>query len=565
MSCTFISHSLSMHFVQHLRPVSLHAGYLTPPGAGAYWGDCWYPLYVAYIVCNGFALVFAVAAIVAVLVGPIVLVCLDRKTWREQIAILAIIHLVLSLLSFVAAFALTGFLTASVDAPAFNCGNLKCADGGVPCSAYTLKRNGDIYARYDQTSKLFQEVGISADMADTSSTIRFQNQTRPRFEMLLNPVIVQLNNKTFANNRSGEILGADVICRDYRYLAQNNFSDGPPDGPPAFRELKDTREQNVTNSCLVLLDANFNSTFQSDPQGSARLGWRAFKPNAHTLWCSTNMSSLGPGYLPLTLRTALKLMASGAPEALLDTRYQDFLEISRAPELYVLSEGGGMRCPNFSINTHTAIGDLWRGPQANMTAIELISEDDNAWGWNGDAKYDYPGDHVSCNSDGQSEKFDRVFFYADSLGWDRSGVLFRPSRSGEYVDSALCQDRSLNISRTNNFPLQGAKLYASLQYQCSGLDKGVLCDFGVSPPLAVSPDGTYLNRKNIPDLPDVVIFGSPQTAASVAWAVWGMVIAVIVANIMSGVFLVCWPRLEGWTKRARDWFRDLLSSHWHVQ
>ena len=57
-----------------------HAGYLTPPGVGAYWVDCWYFWYVAYICCNGFALVFSVAAIVAVLIGPIILVCLDRLT-----------------------------------------------------------------------------------------------------------------------------------------------------------------------------------------------------------------------------------------------------------------------------------------------------------------------------------------------------------------------------------------------------------------------------------------------------------------------------------------------------
>ena len=81
-------------------PLVLLAGYLTPPGGAAYWADCWYPLFVAYVCCNGFALVFSVAAIMAVLVGPIILVCMDRPNWRLQIALLAIIHLAFSLASF---------------------------------------------------------------------------------------------------------------------------------------------------------------------------------------------------------------------------------------------------------------------------------------------------------------------------------------------------------------------------------------------------------------------------------------------------------------------------------
>ena len=514
---------------------------------------------MAYIVCNGFALVFSVAAIVAVLIGPIILVCMDQKTWRKQIAILAIIHLVLSLATFVAAFALTGFLTASVSAPLFNCGNLKCQEGGVPCSAYTLRRNGDICARYNMTSDAFEEVNIFNDSGNSCSTGESRNQTRPRYELLLDPVLAQLNNRTFGSNRSGETLGADVVCRDYRYLSNDSFLDGRP----IFGALTDTRGQPIKRTCLVLLDANFNSNFQSDPQGSARLGWQAVRPNAHTLWCSTNMSSLGPGYLPLTLRTGLKLMASGAPDALLGTLYKDLAETSRGPDLYALGEGGGLRCPTFSINTNISVGDLSRGPKANMTALPLISEGNNAWDENGDAGYDFLGDHVSCNSEEQSEKFNQVFWYADSLGWDRSGVLFRPSKNGEYVDPALCQDREYNASWTRYHPLQGAKLYASLQDQCSSLSRGVLCDYGVSPPLAVSPDGTYLSKRNMPDLPDVVIFGSPQTATSVAWAVIGMLIALAVANILSVGFLVCWPRLETCTRGARESLRGSSHSHGH--
>ena len=534
-----------MHIFDAPKCIPLHVGYLTPPGAGEYWGDCWYPLYVAYIVCNGFALVFSVAAIAAVLVGPIILVCWDRKTWRQQIAILAIIHSVISLITFVAAFAITGFLTASVSAPPFNCGNLKCEEGGVPCSAYTLKRNGEVYARYNQTSMEF-EVGNYTDSGDARASKR-KKPSRPRYELLLDSVIVKLNNKTFGDVRKWEIPGADVVCRDYRYLASSS-----PGRGPAFSGLNDTRGQPTNNTCLVLLDVNFNSSFHSDPQGSARLGWQAFKPNAHTMWCSTNMSSLGPGYLPLTLSTGLSLMASGAQDALLGTFYRDFLDISRGRDVHALVDlkTSQQRCPKFNINTTVSMGGHMRGPTANIPAIQLISEDANAWGINGDANYDFPGKHVFCNSDVQSDNFNQVFGYADSLGWDRAGVLFRPSRSGEYVDSALCQDRAYNASWSRNYPLQGAKLYASLQYQCSSLSRGVLCDYGVDPPLAVTPDGKYLSKRNMPDLPDVVIFGSPQTATSVVWAVIGMLIALGVAIILNVVILMCWPCLEGGPEHA---------------
>ena len=225
-----VSHTFEcMHILHAPECIPIHVGYLTPPGAQAYWGDCWYPLYIAFIVCNGFALVFAVAAIAAVLVGPLALVCLDRKTWRKQIAILATIHSVISLATFVAAFALTGFLSASVDAPPFNCGNLKCADGGVPCSPYMMKRNGDVFARYNWASKAFEEVGT--DLGNTPSTVESRNQTQPRYELVLDPVIAQLNNKTFGSNGLGETLG-NVVCRDYRYLAKTLSRMGRPMGRP---------------------------------------------------------------------------------------------------------------------------------------------------------------------------------------------------------------------------------------------------------------------------------------------------------------------------------------------
>ena len=55
-----------------------YVGYVTPPGgASPPWADCYYPVYVAFLYFNGFALVFSTAAIVAILVGPLYADCLQ--------------------------------------------------------------------------------------------------------------------------------------------------------------------------------------------------------------------------------------------------------------------------------------------------------------------------------------------------------------------------------------------------------------------------------------------------------------------------------------------------------
>ena len=538
-----------------MRPRFLHAGYLTPPGNGEYWAECWYPLFVAYVCCNGFALVFSVAAIVAVLVGPIILVCLDRPNWRVQIAVLAIIHLAFSLASFLAAFALAGFITASVNAPALNCGNLKCEEGGVPCSAYTLRSSEAIYARYNETSSKVEEVGTYNQSWYTLP--HSEVFSRRLFELVLDPVIAQLNNDTFGDARTWETPGKDVVCRDYNYLALSSF----PDGHSLFNRLNDINGKAIDRTCLVLLEHTLVSDLHYSylAQGSARWGWKFLKPNAHTLWCSTNTTNLGPGWLPLTMQTGLSLLHNCIPEAYDDAQYDNVtvLPAQQAASMYAIDEGGGRQgCPNlqFSKSASTPVAGLW--PRLNVSALQLLSDNDNAWNGNGDAKYKFgPGDHAFCNLQMQTKrKFARVLAYAGSLGWDRSGVLFRPSRNGEYVDPALCQNMPHNSSVSDNHPLRSAKLYASLRFQCSGLEKGVLCDFGVDPPLAVSPDGRYLSKRNMPDLPDVVVFGSPQTATSVELAVIGMVIAVLVSNLISITFLACWPRLMRCATKLRERF-----------
>ena len=397
------------------------------------------------------------------------------------------------------------------------------------------------------------------------------------FELILDPVVAQLNNDTFGDVRTGETWGSDVVCRDYRYLANNSFSAVDTNewdlnfraGSPAFRWLRDRLNHSVENTCLVLLDANFGSStlegaqgsvrFSSSPlegaQGSARSGWQKYKPHAHMLWCSTNRTQVGPGWLPLTMHTGLSLLRQFRPKAFYNianiTSNANMYDIlhQQAPGDFSLKEGEMRRCPDFGFNNTT------RG-YYGLDTLQMLPDHNNAWSIkDGDAKYDFPGNHGDCSMEDQESKFSQVFRYADSLGWDRSGFLFRPGKNGEYRDPALCRDTPVNTTLSSHRPLQGAKLYASLRFQCSSLSKGVLCDFGVDPPLAVSPDGKYLNKKNMPDMPDVVTFGSPQTATSVEWAVKGMIIAAIVSNLASVVFLSCWPgnmQLDAHMKLSKD-------------
>lgn len=95
-----------------------YVGYLTTPGGpDPYWLDCDYQAFVAYIYLNGFAMVFSTAAIAVVTFGPFLLMALSRASWRKQVVNVGLVHLLLSLLTLLAAFACAGFVVALVDPP----------------------------------------------------------------------------------------------------------------------------------------------------------------------------------------------------------------------------------------------------------------------------------------------------------------------------------------------------------------------------------------------------------------------------------------------------------------
>ena len=117
-----------------------YAGYLTTPGGpDPYWADCYYPIFVAFTYLDGFSLVFAVAAIFAVTFGPAFLIWEGKGGWRAKVVRVSLVHLALSLLAFMGAFACAGFVTALVNSPPLTCGLIRCSEGGVPCISTTIK------------------------------------------------------------------------------------------------------------------------------------------------------------------------------------------------------------------------------------------------------------------------------------------------------------------------------------------------------------------------------------------------------------------------------------------
>ena len=94
------------------------------------------------------------------------------------------------------------------------------------------------------------------------------------------------------------------------------------------------------------------------------------------------------------------------------------------------------------------------------------------------------------------------------------------------------------VASSTDAPLSRAALYASLRYQCSALQGRVLCDYGVSPPLAVDAGGQYLTRKVVADQSAWVIFNDINvTSLSIEAAVASMLGLVLLSNLASFIYL----------------------------
>ena len=507
-----------------------YVGYITTPGGpDPYWADCFYGVFVAYFVLNGFALVFSVAALCAVTWGPFVLVWCKRSTWRTPVVNLGLAHLAISLASLLGAFACAGFVAASVGAPELNCGNLRCVEGGVPCNAFSL------------------EPGAAHN---TSHGADWQP-----WVYNLNPVIAKLNNATFRDldsraapgwdSTSANVEGQGVVCHSYSHIAMfSNLSGISPDGhhragsactPPTCRTrfdgvhgdgvLDDADGKPVNTTCLVLIDKSVFGSGKEEQQDRTHVLYTLLAPavtgNPYTFWCSVRGSGLGPGWLPLQLYIAAQLLD------LAGSKYIDTDSIFGQPwtkDMYAVNGSKGQEtCPHipgfekvakpFWSNSTTPDG--FPSTLSGMpVGVELLISSSTA-----------------KTSDGSCIPVFEVAGYPDPNGVAGDAFTYATLLGGYFLGSRVDCPVTYSgdaVGRVG-YALGNATYYPSLQYQCSKLTNGVLCDFSASPPLSVDAEGRFLDKKSLSKQSDAHVYVTSLTTTSVEYAVIAMLAVALVA------------------------------------
>ena len=442
---------------------------------------------------NGFALVFSIAALCAVTWGPSVLIWCRVSGWRTRVVNVGLAHMAVSLASVLGAFACAGFVVASVGAPELTCGNLKCTEGGVPCSTFSTR--------------------------STSILPSWQ----PSY-YVLDPVIAKLNNATFTNLKGRSALGGspagaggdgqDVVCHSYSHIAvysdlvnmAKEFCAGrcvtPFNGLHGNGTLDDADGRPVSKTCFMLVDpASFNYGFSQNP---------------FTYWCSLNGSGLGPGWLPLQLEAAARLLMFSGPgmtqsDAGLYRNSNDNYDIK-------ISEGQGISvCPTTTRLEKLATPFMPQRHQHGFapTGIELLINSTPVAGSDGPCVPSHETHYISAIKE-----------YVYALGGTTPTV--RTCR----ITLVLGPDPEAGRGRLSKAAFNHDTLvsyYPALQYQCSQMFDGVLCDYTIDPPLSVDAGGSYLNKKSLSKQSTANVYVTSQTTASVEYAVIAMLAVAFVA------------------------------------
>ena len=467
--------------------------YLQLPLGGSMpsWAGCSYPLFTAYFALNGTALVFSMAAVFAVILGPYVLIRLQRANWRRQLVQLGFWHTTFSLCALMASFACAGLIRAGVDAPVPACANMLCEEGGVPCSPYSVRYTFDLPAA-SAASKSSPQVRPTS-LADT--------------DLLLDRTLVSLNRQLFADSTTTEHQDEVVVCHNYGLLAKttsldHTFLDGPVNSTFGFI---------VNKTCFALLGATaFKASFNG-PKGH-----EVFRMDPRTLWCSNNQASVGHGWLPVTIGTALALLGRAG-----DVPGYIGLLSPNSPNDYYPPRPSDDMCPELQ-SVQVSVGVT---QHLTLQAVELLT-----------AACEHPS--VLAHGGGQMAPscHDAFMQYAGILGGPQALQLLCES-SGAF-NGGLCDNADLTMSNVSNWPLRGAVPYQALRFRCSSArddtQPAVLCDYGVDPPLAVDAYGKYLGRFGALSEDGVVIFGSLRNH-SVRWAVFfllGLLVAVVFLSFM---------------------------------
>lgn len=529
-----------------------YIGYVTPPGGPSPpWADCYYSVYVAFLYLNGFALVFAIAAIVAVLVGPYVAVACKQPYWRKPVVQVGLLHVIISLLTLLGAFACAGFVLASMDVPKLSCAQLKCSQGGVTCSPFHLLYGSKNVSRY----------GISYTLLKS-----------PPVYMLLDPRLARLNNDTLGEVDHGEIPGNAVTCRDYSYVASTALPGG---NHSQFADLNllDVLGHPINQTCFVLLSqAVFQNrsykaeTWETPGSESDMLAhWHSLRPNPFTLWCSSNQTKLGPGWLPLPSDMAYTLL--NGTGSFQEPDLKTFMSSAR-----ISASNGSVKpvCP--AEKGFERLANVSLTKQGDIMALQLFRDASNPWVFPDDqeirswarphAVFHAPAVENSYTDfeDTYQHMQDKVLDYYATLGWEGKGAGF-PCQSSNGYNYPWCQYHNF-LRKQEGRPLSGAIPYAALRYQCSGADQGVLCDYSTSPPLAVDELGNYLTLKSLSAQHNYILYDETPTAAWVKWAVIAMLIVALMSNVGSMIFLA-YPVFQGFNNAVVNSVGNLhADSHW---
>ena len=479
-----------------------------PPGTALpYWAECYYPLFVAYFILNGTALVFAMAAVIAVTLGPYVLIRMRRVAWRRQVVQMGFYHTAFSLCALLAAFACSGLITSGYHAPDFRCARLWCEDGGVPCSPYSV--------RYTYGSP----AGNAANNSSTTESL----MSLANIELSLDQTLMSLNRQLFVDSTGKEHQDEAVVCHDYGLVA--SVGDIDLGGP-----VNDTLGHPINKTCFALLGG---TAFQSSFNGS--LG-QAHGMDSRTLWCSSSRKTVGPGWLPLTLDTTIAMLGLGADVC----RYG----YGTSSQNNTVSEYA-CSAPAPAANVFGSLEPLCPGPAALQSASRPSMSLNVTQHLTLQAYQLLNGSRtmsVVASGSGQSVlPYDDAFMqYARALGGPQAVQLL--CESNVAFTGSLCDTGNTSTTSLNNWPLRGAVPYRALRYRCSGAGNmsqpAVLCDHGVHPKFAVDADGKYLSKSGMRLQEHVIMFYNQQFSTTLRLAVFILLALLVTVNFLTFAWLV---------------------------
>ncbi len=125
-------------------------------GSSPSWAGCDNPIFTSFLLLNGTAFMLSVASVIVVTAFPLIL----NRT-PHQAAWWGGVLLLLSMVAFIAACVLAGFVTVNYRAPDASCANLHCADGGVQCNTYAVSVNGIGIFTLEPTVGVLNNMGTS--------------------------------------------------------------------------------------------------------------------------------------------------------------------------------------------------------------------------------------------------------------------------------------------------------------------------------------------------------------------------------------------------------------------